>query len=48
MEDFENLKENLEKYNKENISLKNQIEILKEKENSYQTSISKIKKIKKK
>ena len=45
MEDFENLKENLEKYNKENISLKNQIEILKEKENSYQTSISKIKKI---
>jgi hypothetical protein len=33
MEDFENLKENIEKYNKENISLKNQIKILKEKEN---------------
>ena len=45
MEDIETLKDNLETYKKENISLKNQIEILKEKENSYQTSISRIKQI---
>ena len=43
--DIENLKENLSLYKKENVSLKNEIQILKEKEKSYQTSISKIKKI---
>ena len=43
--DIEHLKENLSLYKKENVSLKNEIQILKEKEKSYQTSISKIKKI---
>lgn len=45
MSDLEIMKQNLEILQKENISLKNQIQIYKEKENSYQTSISRIKKI---
>ena len=45
MEDIEELKQNLEKLEKENISLKNQIQLLKEKENSYQSSISRVKQI---
>ena len=45
MEDIEELQQNLEKLKKENISLKNEIKLLKEKENSYQSSISRIKKI---
>ena len=45
MEDIEELKQNLEKLEKENISLKSQIQLLKEKENSYQSSISRVKQI---
>ena len=45
MDDIEIMKQNIESLQKENISLKNQIQLLKEKENSYQTSISRIKKI---
>jgi cell division protein FtsB len=45
MEDIEELKQNLETLEKENISLKNQIQLLKEKENSYQSSISRVKQI---
>ena len=45
MEDIEVMKQNLEKLQKENASLKSQIQLLKEKENSYQSSISRIKKI---
>lgn len=45
MSDLEIMKQNLEILQKENTSLKNQIQIYKEKENSYQASISRIKKI---
>ena len=45
MDDIEIMKQNIESLQKENIALKNQIQLLKEKENSYQTSISRIKKI---
>ena len=45
MEDIKELKQNLEKFEKENNSLKGQIQLLKEKESSYQSSISRIKKI---
>ena len=45
MDDIQPMKKDLERLNKENNSLKNQIQLLKEKENSYQASISRIKKI---
>ena len=45
MSDLEIMKQNLEILQNENTSLKSQIQIYKEKENSYQTSISRIKKI---
>ena len=45
MSDIEVLKKNVEDLQKENNSLKNQIQLLKEKENSYQSSISRIKTI---
>ena len=45
MSDLEIMKKNLENLQNENTSLKNQIQIYKEKENSYQSSISRIKKI---
>ena len=45
MSDLEIMKQNLEILQNENTSLKNQIQIYKEKENSYQSSISRIKKI---
>ena len=45
MDDIGAMKKNIENLKKENASLKNEIQLLKEKENSYQTSISRIKKI---
>ena len=45
MSDLEIMKQNLEILQNENTSLKSQIQIYKEKENSYQISISRIKKI---
>ena len=45
MSDLEIMKKNLESLQNENTTLKNQIQIYKEKENSYQSSISRIKKI---
>ena len=45
MDDIGTMKKNIENLRKENASLKNQIQLLKEKENSYQTSILRIKKI---
>ena len=45
MDDIGTMKKNIENLKKENTLLKNQIQLLKEKENSYQTSISRIKKI---
>ena len=45
MSDLETMKQNLEILKNENTSLKNQIQIYIEKENSYQSSISRIKKI---
>ena len=45
MDDIGTMKKNIENLRKENASLKNQIQSLKEKENSYQTSILRIKKI---
>jgi len=45
MSEKENVNNNLENLEKENDSLKNQIEILKEKESSYKESFAKIKKI---
>jgi len=45
MDEIELTKENLESLLKENISLKKEIQLLKEKENSYQTSILRIKQI---
>ena len=45
MEDTETLKKNLENLQKENAILKNEIQLLKEKEKSYQSSLSKIKQI---
>ena len=46
MEDIEVMRQNLEKLQKENASLKSQIQLLKEKENSYLSSISRMKKFK--
>ena len=45
MDDIQIMKQNYDNLQKENTSLKNKIQLLKEKENSYQTSISRIKKI---
>ena len=45
MEDTETLKKNIENLQKENAILKNEIQLLKEKEKSYQSSLSKIKQI---
>ena len=45
MDNIQTMKQNLDNLQKENTSLKNTIQLLKEKENSYQTSISRIKKI---
>lgn len=45
MSDLEIMKQNLEILQNENASLKNQLQIFKEKENSYQSFISRIKKI---
>ena len=45
MEDTETLKKNIENLQKENAILKNEIQLLKAKEKSYQSSLSKIKQI---
>lgn len=45
MDEIELTKENLESLQNENISLKKELQLLKEKENSYQTSILRIKQI---
>ena len=44
-ENINNNVQNIELLQKENISLKNQVQLLKEKEESYQSSISKIKQV---
>ena len=45
MDDIQIMKLNIDNLQKENISLKNTIQLLKEKENSYQSSISRIKQL---